>query len=113
MRITFRPQENIQNIMRRIGYFFIREERGELAFARPLSSSGSGYPRFHIYAKVDDVSRETLRPGSGQAVILNLHLDRKKPIYEGVAAHSGEYDGTIVTKETERLKQILGPMVQR
>ncbi|MFH1575640.1 MAG: hypothetical protein ABIB55_01685 [Candidatus Nealsonbacteria bacterium] len=99
MRITFQSQENIQNIMRRCGYFFVREERGELAFVRPLSSSGSGYPRFHAYVKVDGVSRE---------IIFNLHLDQKKPIYRGTTAHAGEYDGEIVVNEIERLKKILG-----
>ena len=104
MKITFQSQENIQGVMRRIGYFFIKEERGELAFSRPLSSSGSGYPRFHIYVKVDDVSRETE---------INLHLDQKKPIYNGTTAHSGEYEGGLVEEEAARIKQILGPMVQR
>ncbi|MFH1780677.1 MAG: hypothetical protein ABH841_01605 [Candidatus Nealsonbacteria bacterium] len=99
MRITFQAQENIQNIMRRCGYFFTREERGEMAFVRPLTSAGSGYPRFHAYIKVDDVSRETQ---------INLHLDQKKPIYNGATAHSGEYDGNLVVNETERLKKILG-----
>ena len=99
MRITFQPKENIQNVMRRCGYLFIRQEQDELSFARPMSSSGSGYPRFHIYAKVDDVSRE---------ITINLHLDQKKPIYEGVTAHSGEYDGAIVEREAERIKKIMG-----
>ncbi|MEK7503414.1 MAG: hypothetical protein AAB577_00310 [Patescibacteria group bacterium] len=99
MRITFQPKENIQQAMRRCGYFFIRQEGDELSFARPMSSSGSGYPRFHIYVKVDDVSRET---------IINLHLDQKKPVYEGVTAHSGEYDGAMITNEIVRLKKILG-----
>lgn len=99
MRIIFQSQENIQNVMRRCGYQFIREERGELAFVRPLSSSSSGYPRFHAYVKVDDVPRE---------VVINLHLDQKKPIYHGAAAHSGEYEGELVEKEVGRIKKILG-----
>ncbi len=85
--------------MRRCGYFFVREERGELAFARPLSSAGSGYPRFHIYVNMEKFPRETS---------LNLHLDQKKPVYSGTTAHSGEYDGAIITNEIERLKKILG-----
>lgn len=104
MRIVFQSQENIQNTMRRCGYFFIREEKGELAFARPLSSSGSGYPRFHAYVNMEKFPRETL---------LNLHLDQKKPIYHGATAHAGEYEGELVEKELARIKQILGPMVQR
>ena len=121
MKITLQIQENVHNLMRRCGYFSLpavaplsgTKEGGELVFIRPLTSSGSGYPRFHIYVKFDDVSRETLRPGSGQALTLNLHLDQKKPVYQGVTAHSGEYEGEIVEKETARIKQILGPMVQR
>lgn len=104
MKIIFQSQENIRNIMRRCGYFFIREEKGELAFARPLSSSGSGYPRLHAYVNMEKFPRETS---------LNLHLDQKKPIYGGVTAHSGEYEGELVEKEAERIRQILGPMVQR
>jgi hypothetical protein len=99
MTITLRSQENIQSLLRRCGYFFVREENGELAFARPMSSSASGYPRFHIYAKLDNVSRETL---------LNLHLDQKKPSYGGTAAHSGEYNGEVVEREAARIRQILG-----
>jgi len=99
MRITFQSSENIQHIMRRCGYFFVREERGELAFIRPLTSAGSGYPRFHAYVKVDGVSHETQ---------INLHLDQKKPIYRGATAHSGEYDGELVAREAARIKQILG-----
>ncbi|MFH1423443.1 MAG: hypothetical protein ABIG29_00610 [Candidatus Nealsonbacteria bacterium] len=100
MRITFQLQENIQSTMRRCGYFFDRTEKDEFSFIRTLGASRSGYPRFHIYVKVDDVSREA---------VINLHLDQKKPIYEGVAAHSGEYDGELVERELARIKQILGP----
>jgi len=99
VKITLQSSENIQNIMRRCGYFFIKEENGELAFARPMSSSGSGYPRFHIYVNMEKFPRETS---------LNLHLDQKKPVYRGTTAHVGEYDGETVIKEAERIKQTLG-----
>lgn len=99
MTIVLKSQENLQNLMRQCGYFFVREENGELAFSRPLGASRSGYPRFHIYAKLNDVSRETL---------LNLHLDQKKPSYEGTSAHAGEYDGVVVEAEAARIRQILG-----
>jgi len=99
MRIVFNSQENIQNLMRRCGYFFIREEKGELAFVRPLTSSGSGYPRFHAYVNMEKFPRETS---------LNLHLDQKKPIYRGASAHAGEYEGELVENEITRLKTILG-----
>lgn len=98
MQFILEIEGNIKNAMRKCGYFFEKQEGTELAFLRPASSSGSGYPRFHIYLKYDSVSRET---------IFNLHLDQKKPVYEGAAAHAGEYGGQIVEKEAERMKQIL------
>lgn len=87
-------KENLYNLMRKTGYHFQDEEkeRRELSFVRPPHS----YPRFHIYLKVE-----------GEDLIFNLHLDQKKPIYRGSPAHAGEYDGEIVTKEAERIKQIL------
>ncbi len=87
-------KENIYSLMRKIGYRFQREnkEKGELVFSRPPK----GYPRFHIYLKIENDN-----------LILNLHLDQKGPIYKGAPAHSGEYEGEVVEKETERIKQIL------
>ena len=43
----------------------------------------------------------------GENLIFNLHLDQKRPIYKGAPAHAGEYDGEIVSKEAERIKEIL------
>jgi len=93
-------KENIVTLMRRVGYYFIGENKTgrELIFVRPLRTGRSGYPRFHIYLKVNQKTEE---------ILFNLHLDQKKPIYRGVTAHSGEYDGKIVKEETERIKQIL------
>lgn len=114
MRFTLQPKDNIYNLMRQCGYAFEKpayvplsrtragkEENGELAFSRPLGTSRSGYPRFHIYLKINVVSREA---------VINLHLDQKKPIYQGVIAHAGEYQGKILEKEAERIKKIItGP----
>ncbi len=97
MKITVKTQGNVYNLMRQCGYFFEREEKGEAAFNRPLTASKSGYPRFHAYVKFDHVSRETQ---------INLHLDQKKPIYQGAAAHNAEYEGETIDKETERIKKI-------
>ena len=68
------------------------EVKSEPVFVRP----SSGYPRFHIYLKEENDN-----------LIFNLHLDQKRPIYKGVAAHAGEYDGKIVEEEAERIKEIL------
>lgn len=87
-------RENIYSLMRKAGYYFQgkNEEKSELIFVRPPR----GYPRFHIFLKVEN-----------ENLIFNLHLDQKKPIYKGITAHSGEYDGELVEKEAERIKQIL------
>jgi len=98
MQFTLKVQGSIQNMMRQAGYYLERTEGEELVFVRPLSASRSGYPRFHIYLKV---SRET------QGAIVNLHLDQKKPSYGGVAAHSGEYDGELISREAERIKNAM------
>ena len=87
-------RENVYNLLRGIGYHFLdkNEKTGELNFARPLR----GFPRFHIYLKIND-----------ENLIFNLHLDQKKPIYKGTTAHSGEYDGATIEQEAERIKEEL------
>ena len=89
-------KDNIFNFMRRAGYFSLGGNREtELNYIRPVAGR-SGYPRFHLYLKKE-----------GETWVFNLHLDQKRPIYQGTSAHSGEYDGEIVEKEAERIKQIL------
>lgn len=88
--------------MRNCGYFLEKQDpqTGEMAFLRPAGgASRSGYPRFHIYARYDTVTQET---------VINLHLDQKKPVYKSATAHAGEYDGALVEAEVERIKNILG-----
>jgi hypothetical protein len=87
-------RENIYSLMRKVGYHFQKkdEEKGELISVRPPR----GYPRFHLFLKVEK-----------NDLIFNLHLDQKKPIYEGAPAHAGEYDSDVISKEAERIKQIL------
>lgn len=87
-------KENVYSLMRRIGYIFPREKNSEFSFIQPLERSG--YPRFHLYLKIE-----------GENLIFNLHLDQKRPIYKGAPAHGGEYKGEVIEKETERIKQIL------
>ena len=87
-------KENIYSMMRKTRYYFRRrdEKKSGLIFVRPPK----GYPRFHLYLKVEN-----------ENLIFNLHLDQKKPIYEGAPAHAAEYEGGVVEKEAERIKQIL------
>lgn len=80
-------------LMRKAGYGFERKNKktGEEVFGRRIR--GSEYPKFHVYAKKD-----------GDTLVVNLHLDQKKPVYEGVTAHSGEYEGEVIEQEAERIK---------
>lgn len=55
--------------------------------------SGRDYPRFHAYVKMQ-----------GKDLVVNLHLDQKKPSYQGSHRHSAEYDTELVVQEAERIK---------
>jgi len=85
-------KDNIYNSMRKIGYHYQGQDKGELAFARPPR----GYPRFHLFLKVKDNN-----------LIFDLHLDQKRPSYKDFTAHSGEHNTEIVKQEAERIKQII------
>ena len=87
-------KNNINNLMRDLGYHFQGEDptAKELGFARPRI----GYPRLHLFIKPDKDN-----------LALSLHLDQKKPIYQGAVAHAGEYDGPVVEREMARIKQYL------
>lgn len=88
-------QENIAGVARKIGYLIIdSREYEEYNMVRKLTYGN--YPRFHIYLKQ-----------RGDSYIFNLHLDQKAPIYKGVHAHSGEYEGPVVETEADRIKQLL------
>lgn len=92
--------ENVYNLMRKIGYIFVgkNEVKNELSFVRPLEMNG--YPRFHVYLKTE-----------GENLDFNLHLDQKKPVYNGSPAHSGEYEGGLLDDETQRIKKIAGESI--
>ena len=63
-----------------------------MGFVRRLS--GEEYPRFHVYSHIEE-----------RVFVINLHLDQKKPSYEGTSAHGGEYIGELVKEEMERIKK--------
>ncbi len=81
-------------VIRKAGYGLIKNRGGEVAFARHFDRAA--FPRFHLYLEDE-----------GENWSLNLHLDQRAPIYPGVSAHSGEYDGTVVEKEIDRIKQLI------
>ena len=83
------------NALRRAGYVFQRNEGEEMSFIRPFSASG--YPRFHIYAKLTNAT-----------MTINIHLDAKKETYGNDTRHHGEYENEgILAEEVKRLKIIL------
>ena len=82
--------------MRRAGYILITDRlSGKSSYARPFSQLH--YPRFHVYLKHE-----------GDNLIIDLHLDQKKPGYQGQARHNAEYDGEVVTGEIARLQGLVG-----
>lgn len=88
-------EESVSSLMRRLGYrpaFF--QKAGEGSIVRPLG--GKDYPRFHLYIKQHNAD-----------ILFNLHLDQKKPSYEGSTAHSGDYGGQAVREEMNRILGLL------
>lgn len=88
-------KENIVSLAREIGYINIDTiNHNEFSMVRKLTLNN--YPRFHIYLKQQ-----------GEHYYFNLHLDQKAPIYKGVHAHNGEYEGPVIENEADRIKEIL------
>jgi hypothetical protein len=82
--------ENARNLMRRLGYGEHIGRGGQTSFSRRLS--GGDFPRFHAYVEE--------RQGGLQ---VNLHLDQKPANLGSGAAHGGEYEGTLVAQEMQRI----------
>lgn len=100
MKITLNNfSKNPIDALRTCGYRYDGpdEKTGELRFFRAFSSNP--FPRFHIYAAINK---------SNKQFNATIHLDQKKPVYEGTAAHSGEYEGPLIEKEVERIQLLLG-----
>lgn len=102
--------KSLNDIMRTIGYqpaYFQNED--EFSIVRKIG--GNDYPRFHLYVKeINQVSNSIeleSRKSGGKGYIFNLHLDQKKPSYEGSTGHSGDYDGPVVEGEARRIQSIL------
>lgn len=78
--------------LRRAGYG-LHQSRGEKSYVKRLDAGN--FPRMHLYVEE-----------AGENFTFNVHLDQKAPLYEGMTAHSGEYDGAVVEGEISRLKKI-------
>ncbi len=95
------------DLMRTIGYkpaFFQKE--GEVSIVRQIGRYD--YPRFHLYIKPSFAkASEGQVKGKESDYIFSLHLDQKKPSYEGSTGHSGDYDGPVVEGEAQRIQSLL------
>jgi len=86
-----------QHFIRRAGYGqIVNRRKGETSYVRRFTRDL--YPRYHLYFEEQ-----------GDAWQLNLHLDQRAPVYAGVTAHAGEYDGKLVEEEAERIHAIIAP----
>lgn len=85
---------NWHNLARNCGYTLQYQELNRKSFIRRLTKID--YPRFHLYVEENE-----------RNFIVTLHLDQKKPVYKGSTSHQGEYDGTMVENEFNRIKNIL------
>lgn len=101
MTIPFaRPAFTGEQLLRRAGYGELRDRRAtERSWFKRFGSEF--YPRYHAYVA------ET-----ADGFTVKLHLDQKRPTYEGFNAHSGEYEGPAVEREAERLRQVAEKMSQ-
>ncbi|MEK9158839.1 MAG: hypothetical protein AAB673_02460 [Patescibacteria group bacterium] len=89
------PTDTPRNLLRRCGYAeFNDPNTGHISYVRRLSSNF--YPRYHVYATKEETQ-----------VIIDLHVDQKQPSYKGSHMHAGEYDGELVEREVERIKELL------
>ncbi|MEK7555054.1 MAG: hypothetical protein AAB518_03670 [Patescibacteria group bacterium] len=85
---------NVQDLVRQMGYKAIGySEKHELNCVRAL---GADYPRFHVYL--------TETP---EILTFSLHLDQKKPSYEGTTAHGGDYESETIKEEAQRIKDVV------
>lgn len=88
--------DNPRNLLRDCGYQEIHDRKtGKNSFVRRLR--GDFYPRFHVY----------IAKAQPELLEISMHLDMKRPVYEGFTAHSGEYDGELVENEAARMKEII------
>lgn len=84
-----------EQFLRQAGYTYIQSHKtGRESYVRRLAQGQ--FPRLHVY--LDHM---------GHNVVFNVHLDQKKPSYEGSRSHAGEHDSEVVEQEVKRLKSLV------
>lgn len=81
-------KENPLNHLRRLGYSLAPDKTSLVKRLTSLS-----YPRLHVY--INDLGDNKYE--------ISIHLDQKKPTYQGQRAHSGEYEGEVLLQEKEAI----------
>ncbi|MEI6627487.1 MAG: hypothetical protein WCL61_02740 [bacterium] len=95
MKIPVEQKISAISLIRKSGYGQLPPNKeGIVSYARTMGSNF--YPRFHVYITNN---------------VINLHLDQKKAIYDGITAHSGEYDGETVENEVDRILGVLAELM--
>lgn len=87
--------DNDYSLMRKCGYQPNLANKNSLSYLRKLHYN-QFYPRFHLF-----LERKLNK------LIFNIHLDQKKPSYQGQKAHSGESHSQVIIEEINRIKNIL------
>ena len=85
---------NKADLCRKLGYTPKSRNKGEFSAIKRLKSRD--YPRFHLFIEENE-----------DQLLFKLHLDQKRPSYEGSNAHSGEYESELVQEEKERIEKII------
>ena len=84
--------QNLTQSMRNCQYRYMHTtDNGEHSYSRVMYNN-QPFPRFHMYVSETE-----------QQFIFSLHLDQKKPVYEGQTAHSADYDEPAVAAEYQRI----------
>ncbi|MFH0951606.1 MAG: hypothetical protein V1838_00245 [Patescibacteria group bacterium] len=99
LRLTRELSDNFRNVFRRLGYSpDANVKSGDESYSRRIS--GGQYPRYHVY----------INPQPDNTTIFSLHMDMKKPSYQGSHAHSAEYEGELVAQEIARIKNFMATL---
>ncbi len=100
IKFTKKFRDNSRTLLRRCGYKPWHDlKRGKEAFIRRLSGVAF-YPRFHIFYEYD----------KNQCLVLDLHLDARKPMHKRGIRTSEGGESEVVRMEVERIKNMLDRM---
>ena len=81
--------------IRRCGYGEYYDKRlGKVSYMKRAHIS-TMFPRYHVY----------IVEQKDGGIVLDLHLDQKRPSYKGTTMHAGEYEGGAVEIEAKRIRE--------